>query len=149
MDEILEVQLISAKESYVVRHPVLRKGRPLSSCVFEGDELESTVHIGGFVNNKLVAVATFLENDNPKHNFSNAVQLRGMAVLEQYQGKNYGKILLKFGETLLKKKRRAVVWMNAREIAVEFYKIMGYKTVGNIFEIPKAGKHYIMYKKLN
>lgn len=31
-------------ETYSTKQPVLRKEKPLSSCQFDGDELESTQH---------------------------------------------------------------------------------------------------------
>ena len=36
MDFIIEE--IQAKTTHVIRHAVLRKGQPIESCVFEGDE---------------------------------------------------------------------------------------------------------------
>ena len=36
-------------ETYSARQPVLRKGKPLSSCQFDGDDLESTQHFAIFL----------------------------------------------------------------------------------------------------
>lgn len=141
-------KLITAEDTYVVRHKVLRKGRSIETCAFEGDTLAKTYHLGGYLGNKLVAVASFYEVSNKEYTFNNAVQLRGMAVLENYHSNGYGQTLLKFGETLAKEKKYDILWMNARVSALEFYTKQGYQKVGTIFEIPLVGDHFVLYKKI-
>ncbi|AIY13291.1 GNAT family N-acetyltransferase [Cellulophaga baltica] len=141
-------KLITAEETYPVRHPVLRKGRPIATCMLAGDELSDTFHVGGFLEDKLVAVASFYNTNHADHKFTEAAQLRGMAVLDEYHGHGFGKQLLLFGEELLKKKEKTTVWMNARVSAVGFYTNLGYHKVGPIFEIPLVGEHYVMFKKI-
>ncbi|WP_158975762.1 GNAT family N-acetyltransferase [Cellulophaga sp. L1A9] len=141
-------KLITAEETYPVRHSVLRKGRPIATCMLDGDELSETFHVGGFLNDKLVAVASFYNANHSDHSFVEAAQLRGMAVLDDYHGLGYGKQLLQFGEELLKKKTKTTVWMNARVSAVGFYTNLGYHKIGAIFEIPLVGEHYVMFKKI-
>ncbi|MGB3776426.1 MAG: GNAT family N-acetyltransferase, partial [Leeuwenhoekiella sp.] len=75
-------------------------------------------------------------------------RLRGMAVLPAYRGKDYGKKLIAEGEKILRERGVAVLWFNAREIAVGFYEKLDFKIVGESFEIPTVGSHYVMYKKL-
>lgn len=143
-----KVKEIKAEETYPVRHSELRQGRPLEECVFVGDDRETTLHIGGFYQDQLVSVATFLKQDHAGHGLINAYQLRGMAVVKAYHKRGFGKILLTFAETLLLEQAVAFIWMNARIGAVDFYKKLGYATIGHVFEIPKIGMHYIMFKKL-
>lgn len=50
------IQEIQSKETYIVRHPVLRKGKPLESCLFEGDDLETTHHFGLFLDSELIGI---------------------------------------------------------------------------------------------
>ncbi len=145
---ILEIRVISAEETYAVRHPVLRPGKPVETCAFVGDELSTTFHLGCFDRDMLVGVATFMENGHELHRFTQAGQVRGMAVLQTHQGKGIGKILLTFGERRILEKQLNLVWMNAREIAVPFYENCGYKKIGNVFDIAGIGNHYVMYKKL-
>ena len=58
------IKQISSVETYIVRHPVLREGRPIEDCTFDNDDLETTLHFGLYTNNDLVGVATFLLNNN-------------------------------------------------------------------------------------
>ena len=43
MNSIKEIHF---QETFEVRHPVLREGRPIETCFFDGDELETTKHFG-------------------------------------------------------------------------------------------------------
>ena len=140
------IREISAKETYAVRHPILREGRPIEDCEFTNDNLETTIHIGLYVNQQLVGVATFLENVNHQFSEKRQYQLRGMAILKAYQGRQLGALLLKHGEQLLKQKQIPRIWFNARETAVKFYNKNDYQTIGQSFEIDKVGTHYVMTK---
>jgi len=145
---ILVPRLITAQETYPVRHAVLRPGKPISSCVFDGDEFATTFHIGGYVKDTLVAVASFFEVDHSKYEFNNALQLRGMAVLEAYHGCGYGQQLLAYGEGLAQQKNKSILWMNARVSALGFYTKLQYTQIGSVFEIPQVGAHYVLFKKM-
>ena len=37
------------------------------------------------------------------------------------------------------------LWCNARLIAVPFYERMGLTAVGDLFEMPEIGPHYVMW----
>ena len=142
------IKKISASETYKVRHPVLRTGKPIESCIFDGDEHENTFHLGLYIENKLAAVASFLKNNNPLIIEKHQYQLRGMAVIEEFQKKGLGKDILNFAESLLKQENTEVIWCNAREIAVNFYKNCNYKIIGNTYTIKNIGLHYTMYKNI-
>lgn len=143
-----EIKQISAIETHEVRHPILRKGRPRESCIFEGDDLESTIHFGLYVKNNLVGVSTFVKNSNSALKHEPQYQLRGMAILKAYQGLGLGHIILAHGENILRQKNISVMWCNAREVAKNFYTKNNYSIIGKPFEIPEIGWHYIMYKIL-
>ena len=50
---MIEIKKITAFETIIVRHPVLRPGRPIESCHFDGDELLTTSHFGLYFENQL------------------------------------------------------------------------------------------------
>src|SRR5690606_23899459 len=110
---MIEIKQISATETLPVRQPVLRAGRPVTDCYFDGDELPATVHYGIFVEENLVGVATFLENKKDSLT-GKQMQLRGMAVLNLHQGKGFGKLLLEKGEALARERKTDILWFNAR-----------------------------------
>ena len=141
------IKSISSKETWPVRHPILRKGRPLEDCRFENDDLNTTFHLGCFYKENLVGVATFLKNENPNFKGSQ-YQLRGMAVLEDYQKKRVGEMLINQAAKQLTDDGIQILWFNAREIALSFYKNLNFQIKGDPFDIKSIGTHYLMYKKL-
>ena len=78
----------------------------------------------------------------------NQYQLRGMGVLKEYQKRGFGNLLIEKGEDIIKQENGTIIWCNAREIAVNFYKKNGFKIIGKPFVIPKIGLHYVMYKAI-
>lgn len=142
------IKEISSLETYTVRHPVLREGRPIEDCRFDRDDLPTTFHLGLFYAGKLVGVASYMKNDHALFSNENQYQLRGMAILKTYQGKQLGDALFKQGETLLKEKNVSLLWFNAREVAVNFYKRNDSEIIGEPFEIKGIGTHYVMFKSI-
>jgi ribosomal protein S18 acetylase RimI-like enzyme len=142
------IKQIAAEETYPVRQTVLREGRPLEDCVFDGDTDEDTFHLGLFLNSKLIGVASFMKNRFLFFSENIQYQLRGMAVLKEFQHQGFGKLLIDEGENILVQKKVDLLWFNAREIAVEFYKSKGFIISGDAFTIPNIGIHYVMLKKL-
>nr|WP_262710720.1 GNAT family N-acetyltransferase [Algibacter onchidii] len=104
--------------------------------------------MGLYSNNNIIGVVSFFKNTHKTIFGPNQYQLRGMAVLEEFQGRGLGTKLLKFGENILKEKNIDIVWCNAREIAVPFYNKNNYKTTGEPFTIQSIGIHYVMCKPL-
>ena len=143
-----QIKKISALETYPVRHPVLREGKPLESCLFEGDTLNTTFHLGIFHHDKLVGVCSFLKSKHTLLKNEYQYQLRGMAILKEKQSLGLGKLILSYGENLLKQQNTQIIWCNAREKAVEFYKKNRYQIIGLPFDIKNIGQHFIMYKAL-
>ncbi|QHI38559.1 hypothetical protein IMCC3317_39520 [Kordia antarctica] len=142
------IKEIPATTAYDVRHPVLREGKPLDSCHFDGDNLPTTFHLGYYTNEQLVGVVTLLEKEHAELTVEKAFQLRGMAVLTNFQKRGIGDALVKKSEEMILARGGTFIWMNAREIAVRFYEKLGYKKHGNPFSIPKIGLHFVMIKML-
>lgn len=142
------IKEIPSKETYMVRQPVLRKGKPIESCIFEGDDLENTHHFGLFENENLTGIISLFEKINPIFADKNQAQIRGMAVLETHQKRGIGEALVKHCENYCNENDTDLIWFNARTAAVGFYKKMNYETLGEAFDIIDVGEHYLMFKKL-
>lgn len=142
------IREITSKETYAVRQPVLRKGKPIESCVFEGDDLLTTHHFGLFEDKNLTGIISLFEKINPIFAAQNQAQIRGMAVLENYQKKGFGEALVKHCETYCHINQIDLIWFNARTAAVGFYQKMNYQIIGKAFDIKDVGEHYLMFKKL-
>jgi GNAT superfamily N-acetyltransferase len=142
------IKKITDLETYSVRHTVLRKGKPIETCQFEGDQLSTTHHFGYYQNDGLIGIISIFKNNNSTFAANNQYQIRGMAVLELHQKKGIGDLLVKHGELYCKKLQADLIWFNARTTAVGFYEKLGYTKVGTAFEIKDVGEHYLMAKSL-
>lgn len=142
------IKEIPSKETYIVRQPVLRKGKPIESCVFEGDDLDTTHHFGLYSDKDLIGIISLFTKINTTFAEKNQGQIRGMAVLDTHQKKGIGEALVKHCERYCLENDTDLIWFNARTAAVGFYKKMDYQTVGEAFDIKDVGEHYLMYKQL-
>jgi len=142
------IKEITATTAYDVRHPVLREGKPIDSCHFDGDDLATTFHLGYYIKEQLVGVVSLLEKEYPELTTTKAFQLRGMAVLSNFQKRGIGDALVKKAEEMIITRGGTAIWMNAREVAVRFYEKIGYQKHGEPFTIPKVGLHFVMIKTL-
>jgi len=71
-----------------------------------------------------------------------------MATDEKYRRKGCGKRVMLEALIQLKKEKCDLLWCNARIVAVEFYKELGFKITGRVFDIKGIGPHYLMKKKI-
>lgn len=142
------IQKISAQDTYSVRHPVLRKGKPITTCHFDGDDLATTSHFGFFADQELVGVLSLFKKTNTLFLEKEQSQIRGMAILENQQKKGFGEALVQHCEKDCISKKVPLIWFNARIQAVGFYQKLGYTIKGNPFEIENIGEHIVMFKKL-
>ena len=99
----MKVRQISASDTYKIRQQMLRPGRDIAECIFQGDDDDQTIHLGAFIDKNLVSVASFYFNNNPRFNENVQYQLRGMATLPEHQNKGFSKELLKFGFPMVKR----------------------------------------------
>ena len=144
----MKIKFLKKEEVYPLRSKILRNGKSFEYCKFDGDDFETTFHIGNEIDEELISIASFynLKNNNLDENIQ--YQLRGMATDSKHQGKGFGKALITYGITLLKEKNVEILWCNARANAVDFYEKLGFQKFGNSFEIEGIGLHFSMKKKL-
>jgi len=140
------IKEIQASETYWVRQEVLRKGKPIETCYFEGDDAVTTTHFGIELNKKIIGIVSVYQVNSKLFFDEHQFQIRGMAVLEAHQQKGYGALLIERAEKYCFDLKASVIWFNAREKAVPFYEKSGYQIIGNSFEIPEVGTHFVMFK---
>jgi GNAT superfamily N-acetyltransferase len=140
------IREIKPFETYSVRNEVLRKGKPIETCYFEGDDAVTTMHLGIEHHTEIIGVVSVYQVNNKLFDAEIQFQIRGMAVLDAHQQKGFGALLIERAEKYCFEKNASVIWFNAREKAVPFYKKNGYMTIGDSFEIPEVGTHFVMFK---
>jgi [ribosomal protein S5]-alanine N-acetyltransferase len=144
------VKLITAKDTYPLRHLILWPHKHnLSDCSIEIDD--KGIHFGSFKNNDVVSIGSFFSSNISDFDEMAHCQfrLRAMASNHHLKTKGGGKALLLFAQKYLKSTHKAdLIWCDAREVAVGFYKKLGFSIFKGPYEIPVIGTHYLMYKKL-
>ena len=88
------IKEIQSSETYLVRQEVLRKGKPLETCHFEGDDKKTTKHFGIELNEKIIGIVSVYQVNSQLFFDENQFQIRGMAVLNEFQGNGFGTQLL-------------------------------------------------------
>lgn len=141
------VKFILSEETLPLRSLMLRNGKPLHECVFEGDKAYDTFHLGYVVDGQILSVASFLRNDFFP-NDGEGYQLRGMATHHDAWSYGYGTAVVKFAIEYLQEYQIDYLWCNARANAAKFYKKLGFTTESPEFDIPGIGFHYEMKLKI-
>lgn len=141
---------VSIEHIIELRYKILRAGLPKESAQFPGDDARSTWHLGLYnsqANNApLISAASFMLNS---YQDAPAWQLRGMCTEDGYQGKGYGGELLRCAEAaIVADSNVRLFWCNARVPAIPFYERHGWKVDSEEFDIPTAGPHRKMVKRL-
>lgn len=141
----MDVRQIDSKDTLQLRSQILREGRPLDQCQFEGDNEDQTFHLGAFIDEKLVSVASFYLDKHPELSGEYHYRLRGMATAQEFRRQGLSSALLRTAFPMIKKNSVHLVWCNARSSAIGFYHKVGFEKVGSEFEIPDVGPHYLMF----
>ena len=144
----VEINKVETDEIRPLRYSELRKGQDFSTTSYLKDYEESTFHMACIVDDKIVTCATFYPEKSKKSKSDNAYRLRGMATDSNFQRKGYASDLMTSAFKELTKRGCDMVWCNARLVAVNFYKSVGFKITGNLFNIEGIGPHYYMYKEI-
>ena len=144
----VEINKVEAHHIRPLRHSELRKGKDFSTTSYMKDKKEGTFHMACIVDKKIITCATFYAEESIKIKSKKAYRLRGMATDSNFQRKGYASALIRESFEELKKINCDIVWCNARLVAVDFYKSVGFKVIGDLFDIEGIGPHYYMYKEI-
>ena len=144
----VEIKKVAAEDVRPLRHIELRKGQDFSTTSYLKDYEAGTFHMACIVGDKTVTCATFYPEKSIIIKSDNAYRLRGMATDFNFQRKGYASDLMEESFKELKNRDCGMVWCNARLVAVDFYKSIGFKIIGELFDIEGIGPHYYMYKEI-
>ena len=144
----VNIRKVDAKKVRPLRHAELRKGQDFSTTSYIEDYEAGTFHMACIVDEKIVTCASYYPEKSIKIKSNRAYRLRGMATDSNFQRKGYASDLMEESFKELKKRDCDMVWCNARLGAVDFYKSVGFKIIGEIFDIAEIGPHYYMYKEI-
>lgn len=127
----IETAEISATDTHSLRKRVLRDGTASDVVEFDGDHLDTTIHLGARIDGELVGISTWVLRAYPDRPAETAFQLRGMATDPALQrGRGVGTVLLLAGLDRCRAEGATLVWARARDAALAFYERHGFTTVG-------------------
>ena len=140
-----EIKAISAAETRPLRQQVLRPQQRAEELVFGCDSHPDALHLGAFQRGTLIGIVSIGPEPMPgTADEPGSWQLRGMAVLPGAQGQGVGRQLVDGCMDHLRTHRATRLWCNARTSARPFYARLGFETIGDEFEVPTVGPHYVM-----
>lgn len=128
------VESVPVEAVYDLRREVLRRGTPSDDVGFPPDRDATTRHLA--VRNAagvVIAISTWIEQESPDRAGRPALQLRGMAVAGVARRLGLGALLVTAGVALATERDLPVIWANARDTALDFYRAQGFDVVGEGF----------------
>jgi predicted GNAT family N-acyltransferase len=135
---------IGVEEARVLRQLILRPHLAPEENVYPGDEDDSSIHFGVFIDTKLVAIGSAFNEPQTKDGPATEWRIRGMAVLEKGRGAGFGAEILVGMLGKMAREGGTRVWANARTGVVGFYERHGFLRQGEEFELPGIGPHYVV-----
>lgn len=144
------IRRVTAAEIRPLRHRVLRPGQPFQDTVYAGDDDHTTVHFGAFAGDRLVGAASLYREDRPgagevRHGW----RLRGMATDPGARGQGHARDLLAACVDHVASAGGGELWCNARAVAAGFYRRAGFEVVGEEFDVPGVGAHFVMRRTVD
>ena len=148
MNSTLTIREITTEQTYPLRHIVLRPGRPLVDCAYPDDDSATAFHVGGFLDDRLVVVASVTKECEQRFDaFTslNQYRLRGMATEQEVRGRGFGSAVLNACLERCWSEGGETFWCNARTSAAGFYQKKRFSMLPEEFEIPGIGPHRVMF----
>jgi len=154
---MFQIRSVDAGSVRPMRAHVLRPGQPHENLIYDGDNAPLAMHAAAFSGEEIVAIATVYPEAPPDH-LRDAVpeeayrpgasfRLRGMASHPQFRGQGAGRDVLGACLEHIRQAHAGYLWCNARIGAVPFYEAMRFIAVGEEFDIPGIGAHFVMWRE--
>ncbi len=141
--EIKTIHFNSAEYEQMINLRITQLLQPIGvpSSYIEKEREQNDIFIGAFGNKEIIGCCVL----TPKS--KTTLQLRQMAVHENYRGQHIGAAILEFAETVAKERNFSILMMHARDPVIDFYKKCGYQIAGEQFFEVGMG-HHKMQKQL-
>ena len=117
------------QDLHALRRRVLREDNPEAAVANPRDDEDGVLHLAGWLDDRVVACASWYPASSPVHPELLSCQLRYAAVDFDVQGRGFGSAVLERGEALLVERGVQQLWANARDTALDFYLRLGWIAV--------------------
>jgi GNAT superfamily N-acetyltransferase len=154
----ITIKLVGLDDTFALRKAVLRPWLTpeRSRAAYAG--YDEQFHVAALSGGQVVSTAAFLVDPHPDHRAApfeaEQWRLRGMATAPELQGQGLGGQVLAFGVAEIARRlaargqASATLWCNGRTTAERFYRRHGFQAVGEVFETPGTGPHYVFWRRV-
>jgi GNAT superfamily N-acetyltransferase len=101
--------------------------------------------IAVYEDGRVVATATVFEEPMEGDPREGDWRLRGMASEPELRGRGFGAAALTAALDYARERGGKRVWCNARTGAIGFYERHGFTVIGDEYDVPEAGPHYLAF----
>ena len=144
----VETRAITAPAIRVLRSAWLRPFDRPEDLVYPGDDHPAALHIGAVQDGALIGISSVAPGALKGTQVEGAWQLRGVAVHPGARGEGIGHIIMERCMVHVAAHGGTLIWCNARVAATSFYAQLGFERIGEPFEVPGTGPHYVMKRTL-
>ena len=154
----MTVRSVPASVVHPLRTRILRPAWRDRLAVNPEDSLPEAYHVAAFDGGTVIGCATIYPEAPPERHRGAipyaayepgaSVRLRGMATADEARGTGAGRALLEACFDHARDQGHTHLWCNARIGALGFYEHLGLSTVGDEFDLPEIGGHYVMWLPL-
>jgi predicted GNAT family N-acyltransferase len=146
----MNVEAVAVEELYAIRMDVLRRDTPSDNVHFDHDADVETRHLAVRDDaGTVIAASTWTPRPFPDEPGEPAMQLRGMAVRNEYRRLGLGAAMIAAGVAEARLRGCRLVWANARDSALDFYLANGFAVVGDGFRTTDTDlPHHRVVKRL-
>jgi GNAT superfamily N-acetyltransferase len=157
----LTIRLVALDDTFTLRKAVLRPWLTPEEARASWADTPEHFHVGavqdGAEERRVVSTAGFLIEAHPDHGAAFGPlqwRLRGMASEPALQGCGIGGRVLDFGIAEIARRLAArgevsaALWCNGRTGARRFYERHGFEAIGELFETPGTGPHYVFWRRV-
>jgi GNAT superfamily N-acetyltransferase len=145
---MVEIRPAELSEVRALRHLVLRPHQRPEDLVYGGDDAADALHLGAFVDGRMVGIASIARDPPPGSDDAAAWRVRGMATLPEIRSRGIGGAMLEACVEHARAHGGSFAWCNGRVPARAFYERHGFHVVRGPFDLPGTGLHVELRRPL-
>jgi len=147
-----EIRQTAPQELHPLRRRVLRDDDPIADVTDPRDDDITALHLGGFIDDRLVVCASLYNAPPPLNPQMTSCQLRYVATDFGFHHKGFAAAVLAEAEQCLRGRGVEQLWANARDSALGFYQAIGWSVIAGSEHLghpPSYLPHTVIFKVLH
>jgi len=154
----ITIRLVPLDDTFALRKAVLRPWLTPEESRASWADTPEHFHVAALQGGQVVSTAGFGTETQPQYTAEFGPlqwRLRGMASDPSVQGKGLGGQVLEFGVAEIARRltaggqASAALWCNGRTGAQRFYERHCFQPIGDLFETPGTGPHYVFWRRID